>query len=495
MIDDRTPVIIGVGEASERLTDAGYRRMSPVDLAAEAAAFAVGVPIDVIAGVRQFEISTPWSQAPLGRADNFPRAVAARLGAEPRRAILEVTGGQAPQRLVSELAGEIAAGRAETALVCGAEAISTVAHLARADDRPDFTEHVGGQLEDRGFGLDGLAPEPLAAHGLLDPPGQYALFEHARRARLGLSHADYTATMGALFAPFTRVAAVHPHAAAPAVRTATELTTLTPANRMVADPYPRFLVSRDKVNQGAAVLLASAGAARRHGIPQDRWVFLHGHADLRERDVLDRPDLSAYPAAVAAIRHALDLAGLDLADVDVLDLYSCFPIAVTAVCDGLGLPVDDPRGLTVTGGLPFFGGPGNDYSLHAIAEVVRRVRRVPGTFGLVGANGGFLSKYSAGVYSTVPAPWRESADAEIQAALDRVPAVPRCDDPAGPATVETYTRKPGQDPIVVGRLDDGRRFVATTAPGDDELLGARGRVTTEGGRVAFFRDSSLPPAA
>ncbi|MFI5841617.1 acetyl-CoA acetyltransferase [Catenuloplanes sp. NPDC051500] len=494
MIDDRTPVIIGVGEASERLADPGYRRRSPVDLAAAAARACGGIPVDVIAGVRQFEISTPWSHAPLGRADTFPRAVAARLGLDPRRAILEVTGGQAPQRLVSELAGEIAAGRAETALICGAEAISTVAHYARADDRPDFTEHAPGQIEDRGYGLDGLAPKQLAAHGLLDPPGQYALFEHARRARLGLSRTDYAAAMGALLAQFTRVAAGHPHAAAPTVRTAAELVTLTPANRMIADPYPRYLVSRDKVNQGAAVLLASAGAARRHSIPQDRWVFLHGHADLRERDVLDRPDLSAYPAAVAAVRHALDQAGLDLADLGVLDLYSCFPIAVFAVCDGLGLPADDPRGLTVTGGLPFFGGPGNNYSLHAIAEVVRRLRRAPGTFGLVGANGGFLSKYSVGVYSTVPAPWRESGDAAIQAALDRVPAVPLCDDPSGPAVVETYTRKPGQDAIVIGRLDDGRRFVASTPPGEDDLLGARGHVTTEDGRVAFSRDSPQPPA-
>ncbi|WP_051799171.1 acetyl-CoA acetyltransferase [Catenuloplanes japonicus] len=491
MIDDRTPVIIGVGEASERLGEPGYRRRSAVDLAAAAAREAGAIKINIMAGVRQFEISTPWSHAPLGRADNFPRAVAARLGADPQRAILEVTGGQAPQKLVAELAGEIAAGRAETALIVGAEAISTAAAYAHADDRPDFTETVDGQLEDRGYGLDGLAPKQLAAHGLLDPPGQYALFEHARRARLGLSGADYAAAMGALFAPFTTVAAAHPHAAAPTVRTAAELTAPTPSNRVVAEPYPRYLVSRDKVNQGAAVLLASVGEARRLGVPQDRWVFLHGHADLRERDVLDRPDLSAYPAAVAAIRHALGLAGIGLADLDVIDLYSCFPIAVFAVCDGLGLPVDDPRGLTVTGGLPFFGGPGNNYALHAIAEVVRRVRRAPGTFGLVGANGGFLSKYSAGVYSTAPAPWRDSTDAAIQAGLGRVPPVPLCDDPSGPAVVETYTRKPGQDAVIIGRLGDGRRFVAAGPPDGGDLLGARGHVGTADGRVTFSRE--LPP--
>ena len=82
------------------------------------------------------------------------------------------------------------------------------------------------------------------------------------------------------------------------------------------------------------------------------------------------------------------------------DLYSCFPFPVFAVCDDFGLTADDPRGLTLTGGLPYFGGPGNSYSLHGIAETVAAMRDKPGSFGLVGANGGVMSKYSVGVYST-----------------------------------------------------------------------------------------------
>ena len=70
------------------------------------------------------------------------------------------------------------------------------------------------------------------------------------------------------------------------------------------------------------------------------------------------------------------------------------------MCDDFGLAADDPRGLTLTGGLPYFGGPGNSYSLHGIAETVAAMRDKPGAFGLVGANGGVMSKYSVGVYST-----------------------------------------------------------------------------------------------
>ena len=173
-LDPRTPVVVGVGQSSERLGEPGYRRRSPVDLAADAAGEAlsdtgadpaeVAAAIDTVAGVRQFENSLPGARAPLGRSDNYPRSVAARIGADPARAVLEVTGGQAPQHLVNEFAAAIAAGLAEAVLLFGAEAISTAEHFAKAaDGRPDFTEHAAGSLEDRGYGLAGMMPMRRAA--------------------------------------------------------------------------------------------------------------------------------------------------------------------------------------------------------------------------------------------------------------------------------------------------------------------------------------------
>ena len=481
-VDPRTPMVVGVGQASERLGTPGYRRRSPVDLAAEAAAealadtgadpAAVTAAIDTVAGVRQFENSVPGARAPLGRSDNYPRSVAGRIGASPARAVLEVTGGQAPQHLVNEIAAVIAGGGSEVTLIFGSEAISTIEHYAKAEDRPDFTEHPGGSLEDRGYGLRGLISMNLTAHGLTDGPSQYAVIDNARRARLKQTREEYAAAMGALFAPFTRVAAANPHASAPVERSAAELVTPTEANRPIADPYTRYVVAREKVNQGAAVLLMSVAAARRLGVPRDRWVFLHGHADLRERDLLDRADLSAGPASVLAVRHALDMAGIGVGDLATIDLYSCFPAPVFNICDGLGLDPTDPRGLTLTGGLPFFGGAGNNYSMHAIAETVQRARRAPGSYGLVGANGGIMSKYSAGVYSTAPAVWIPDPSAERQAEINGWAAPEQARYADGPATIETYTvthrRDGARTGIVVGRLDRSQaRFVAK---GDDPDL-------------------------
>src|SRR5579884_2578255 len=182
-IDPRTPVIVGVGQAAERIDDPYYRAMSAVELATAGARAAledcgadaakVAAAIDTVAGVRQFEISGP-AEAVLGKSNNYPRSVANRIDADPARAILEVVGGQGPQKLINELAAEIAAGRSEVALVFGSDATSTNRFFAHAESKPDFSEHVDAQLEERGHGLDGLISRYTIIHGLVDAPTQYA---------------------------------------------------------------------------------------------------------------------------------------------------------------------------------------------------------------------------------------------------------------------------------------------------------------------------------
>ncbi|MGC5256551.1 acetyl-CoA acetyltransferase [Gordonia sp. DT218] len=486
-LDPNTPVIVGVGQASERLTDTGYEGLSEADLAARAveaaltdsgvAAPSIAAEIDTVVGIRTFEESSPLSTSPLGRPDNMPRAVAKRIGMDPRRAVVGVTGGQSPQSLLTEFAVEIEAGRSTAAVLFGAEIMSTVRHLMSstpADQRPDLSEQVGGQLEDRGYAIAGLTSHQEAKHGLIAPMSQYAVLENARRHRLGLGRDEYGRTMGELFAPLSRVAAGNPHAAAPTVRSVDELVTVADGNRVVADPFTRLLVARDQVNQAAAAVILSVGQARTLGVDPSRWVFLHGHADVREQTLMKRPDLSTGPGAAAAVRHALEVAEVGLDDVSFIDIYSCFPIAVSNVIDPLGIAADDPRGLTLTGGLPFFGGPGNNYSLHAIAEAVDRVRTTPDTYALVVANGGILSKTSVGVYSARPAAWHPADSAGVQEEVDNSPTVRPIDYADGPATIETFTVVPGKDGrrkgVVIGRVSDGARFVANVEEDDEEMF-------------------------
>jgi len=175
---------------------------------------------------------------------------------------------------------------------------------------------------------------------------------------------------------------------------------------------------------------------------------------------------------VAASFKALQLAGKSMRDMNFLDLYSCFAIPVFNIIDGFELATDDPRGYTLTGGLPFFGGAGNNYSMHAIAEAVTRLRANPGTWAFVGANGGFMSKYSAGVYSTLPASWN-TPELRNQVLDDHPDTVAVVDAPAGRAVIESYTLVPrpkGDLGAVVARLPDGGRCVAVAAAEDAATL-------------------------
>ncbi|MBL8773331.1 MAG: acetyl-CoA acetyltransferase [Phenylobacterium sp.] len=485
-VSDRTPVIIGVGEASERIDAPDYAALSPADLAARAAATALAdagadglaAHIDVVAAIPQFEVSGPRVVAPFGASNNFPRSLARRVGADPVRAIWEAVGGQGPQHLVNELAHAIAAGEAEMALIAGSEAISTVRHLQAKGETRDWAEIADGAVEDRRFDAQGMLTAELVQHGARTPISVYAMFENARRAREGKDRAAYALEMGRLFAPFTQVAAGNPHAMSREVYSPEALATVTERNRLTSDPFPRRMVARDQANQGAAVLLTSVGKARALGVPQDRWIYLWGGADVKERTPVERADLSRGPASVAAAKRALEAAGVDLSDIGVIDLYSCFPIAVFNICDGLGLAPDDPRGLTVTGGLPFFGGAGNNYSMHAIAEMVRRLRARPGAVGFLGANGGFLSKYSVGIYSSAERAFQPFDSKPLQAEVDAWTAPALDQGFEGEAAVETYTIDYAQASprgVVVARSPARARVVAMT---DDPAV-AREMIETD----------------
>jgi acetyl-CoA C-acetyltransferase len=437
--------------------------------------------------------------AALGMSNNYPRSVMNRLGGDPARVVLEPVGGQGPQKLVTEAGNAIAAGEADVVLIMGSEPGSTARYFANRDDKPDFTEHVDGQLEDRGHQIFSYIDDYTIQHGLTGAPVQYGLMENARRARLGRGVADYRREMAELFAPMSKVAAKNPFSSSPVERSVDEIVAITDDNRMICDPYPRLLVARDTVNQGSAAVMVSVEAARRLGVPEEKWVYLHGHSDMIEQQMLDRVDLGASPAAVHSARDALQVAGIGVDDVATFDLYSCFPFPVFVICEALGLAGDDPRGLTLTGGLPYFGGPGNSYSLHGIAETVVQMRDRRGQFGFVGANGGIMSKYSVGIYSTEPVEWRSNRSAQLNLEVDALPKVAVTETPDGDATIETYSVRydwPTRTGIIVGRLDaDGSRFMATTDDADlvalmsdGDPLGARISVWhTDNGNRASLR--------
>ena len=484
--EDSTPVIVGAGQYMERDLPPRQAR-PPMGIAACAAESALKDTgredlladlIDTLAVVRIFQDSRnrPRDDVSFGRAENPPRAVARRIGANPAHAIYGNIGGDTPQTLVNEVAQAIADGDIGVALLAGGEAIHTARAAMRAGVSLDWQEEDGGSLDDRGMGAT-LASRHELVHGIGIPVQTYPLFENAIRAGLGNSIEQHLDLMAGIMARFARTASANPFAFYGEPRKRAELASINASNRYICLPYPKLMNARDSVNQGAALVMTSVGKARELGIDPSSWVFLHGCAEAREKLLVsERVNYHASPAIRANAATALAMAGKTVADMDFIDLYSCFPSAVEVACAELGLKPDDARGLTVTGGLPFFGGPGNNYSMHAIAEMVFLLRAKPASCGLVTAIGGFLSKHATGIYSTNPVSgrWKLPSSAADQAAIDAMVSPEFTEQPSGSATVETYTvcfkRGAPDKGIVIGRqCADGRRFVANT-PADETAL-------------------------
>lgn len=221
--------------------------------------------------------------------------------------------------------------------------------------------------------------------------------------------------------------------------TAEEILRVSPDNRMIGLPYRKVMNSNNQVNMAAALLMCSAERAASLGVPRDRWVFPLSGTDCHEHQyVSNRWSFAETPAVRRGGELALNLAGVGIDDVSLIDLYSCFPSAVQLGAASLGLGVT--RQLTLTGGLSFGGGPWNNYVMHAIATAVSRLRAAPDDRAFIWANGGFATKHAFGVYATKP-PSDGFRYASPQAEIDVLPRreLALGDDAAGNATIEAYT--------------------------------------------------------
>ena len=475
MNEQRTPVLVACGQLLD-LPQSGLD-LSPVEMMAEAARIVVAdsgvanllTSLDVLVStgltVDAAQVQTPVS----GMYKNVPKTVANLLNISPRRLVYTHTGGNTPQRLVNHFANEIATGKSETVLLTGGEALNTMNrrfnHWSKLLlPKGKWKDSPGGMPEIFGDARPGNSKYE-GRYGMNLPAHVYPLFENALRVQYSRSHADHRLKIGELFSELTTVASRNPHAWFQSKRSAAELIDYSDRNRMIAYPYTKMLNSMIKVNQSAAVMLMSVAKAKSLGISRDKWVFLHGCADANDVwNVSHRESFHSSPAMNMVAKAALSMANKNIDDMAFFDIYSCFPSAVQIACDEFGIAHNDSRGLSLTGGLPYFGGPGNNYSMHGIVEIMNRARENETEFGLLNANGWYLTKHSLGVYSC------QEPDNEWNLSpldLDVEPQIQLVEKASGEAQMETFTvlydkfNQPEKS-IVIARLSSGERCLATT---------------------------------
>jgi acetyl-CoA C-acetyltransferase len=459
-LDPRTPVVVGVGQVSTP-ADAGLApgdRPEPLELMTAALRAAAedcdGAAPGASGGAGSALLCRADSirvVAPLGwHAVNAALGVASSLGyapgSEPAQLMVSAIGGNSPQALMHDACRAIGRGDLDVVLITGAEAMYARA-LARRDPAKPWLEWATQPADTPPpvvFGIDKPGATELEMNrGVMLPVHAYPLFENALRAANGWTLEEHAARIGALWSRFSEVAARNPSAWIRTARTAAEIVTPSAGNRMVAFPYPKLCTANMQVDQGAGSIVCSVEAARAAGVPEDRWVFPLAGADANDHwFISQRPELHRSPAIRLAGAAALALAGLGIDDVEAVDLYSCFPAVVQMAAAELGLAVDDPsRPLTLTGGLTFGGGPGNNYTSHGIARAVGALRASPGATALVTGLGWYATKHSVGVYASHPPKVGDGPFAwrDVQPEVDALPQCAVDEAASGPVRVETYT--------------------------------------------------------
>jgi len=457
MTTPRTPVLVGYGQVNQLDEEPS---VEPIDLMAAAARAAADPRVlQAVDSVRIVNILS-WRYRDPGQL------LAQQIHADEATTRYTGVGGNVPQTLVNRACLDIQSGCADLVLIAGAETFRTRTRLRSRGLKPDWTSQGESVpfAEGANENLPMVGPAELRIN--LDRPAYvYPLFEQALRIQAGESPDTHLRRIGELWSQFSDVAHDNPHAWSRTPLTAEDIWQPNEGNRMISWPYTKLMNSNNMVDQGAAIILASTEKATDLQIPTERWVFPYAGTDSHDTYAVDeRLELSQSPAIRVGGRRVLELAGVGVDDIDLVDVYSCFPSAVQVAAAELGLPLGDAgRPLTVTGGLTFAGGPWNNYVTHSIATMAERLAGTAGQRGLITANGGYLTKHSFGVYGSEP-PEHEFRWEDVQSAVDAEPTRAADVEWTGVGTVEAWTTPFDRN----GAAD--KVFVSVRTPDDSRTL-------------------------
>jgi len=468
---DRLPVIIGIGEITDKPSDLADS-LEPLALMSEALRRASQdshcdlQKLDSIDVVHQVS----W------RYERTAAQLCARLNIRPARAVYGVTGGESPMRYIHEAALRIARGESEFAAVVGAEAQYAVNKAKTANLELPWSP-IARDVENP-FSSAGRINSIMQAHGATRPIHVYPFYENASHVGWGQSPAEALSESSRLYARISSVAAKNPYSWSTRAYGADEIATPSQDNRLVCFPYTKRTVANPAVNQGAAVILTTLERARALKIDESNLIYVWGGvAAMEPRDYLQRDQYVRSDAQDVVLNSLRNLAHDYRAELEALELYSCFPCVPKMTRRVLGLPEDITP--TVTGGLSFFGAPLNNYMTHATCAMVRHLRSSQAHTGLLYGQGEFITKHHGIVVSRTPPTKAPTEDDSVQSKVDAKRGyVPQLlAEYEGPATIETHTvfydrDGTAQNGVVVARTADDSRIMARVDGSDEPAIAA-----------------------
>jgi len=389
---DQVPVLVGCAALQQQLTDFMQAREA-IDLMTDACMLAAQD-----AGSAELLKQCQCILVPQGMwpYSDPARHIAQAIGADNAVSVL-VKIGVLQQTAIADACGRITAGDCDIAIVVGGEARYRALQAQIAGQQAPETVMPGAPDEV-------MEPEAelwLAAEtqaGLAMPVGFYALIESAWRFRQKLGIEQHRDAIAQLYSDFSKIAVNNPDAWKRDFVSAQTIRDASAQNKMLAFPYTKLHNTSWNVDQASALIFCSEKKARELGLDSSRWIYPWASTQSNHMlSVAQRPDISRSVGAEVGARVLLNAVGIDAVAIRYADLYSCFPIAVELFADALQLKAGTP--LTVTGGMPFAGGPLNNYVLQATVKMVQTLRGDCDACGVVTSVSGLMTKQAYGLWS------------------------------------------------------------------------------------------------
>jgi acetyl-CoA acetyltransferase len=355
---------------------------SPLELQAEAAHAALAE-----AGLELRDVDGLFSAFHLGSAHMPTVVLAEYLGIQPSYSDSTIIGGSSFQAHVAHAAAAIHAGLCTTALI-------TYGSTQRSDRSRDLFGIWGGKDPAREF---------EGPHGLPLQIGAYALVAARHMARYGTSREDLARVAVSARAWAQRNPAAYRR----------EPLTLDDvlASDPICDPLSRYDCCLITDGGGAVVVTSLERARDLRTTPVEVLGVAERHTHF---SVSQMPDLTTTAARETG-RAALAMAGLDIADIDLAQIYDSFTITVLVALEDLGFCAKGEAGawfaangtgpearlpVNTSGGGLSYCHPGM-FGLLLIVEAVRQLRREAGErqvartrTALVHGIGGSLSSHA-----------------------------------------------------------------------------------------------------
>ena len=253
----------------------------------------------------------------------------------------------------------------------------------KLDENPDFYIKAKEDL----YGDEEL--EELGAMAV----GYYATMETALRKNDNENIEEHQNNIASMYEEFSKVASNNEDAWLDHPYSKKEILETSKKNKMLAYPYNKLHCTSWNVNQSAALIICSEELANKLEIDNKKRVYPISSSENNHMIAIQqRPKLYESLGMIYAAKSINRM--MEQLDIrlDAYDLYSCFPAAVKMFSKSLELGSEIPK--TITGSMPYAGGPLNSFVIHSTVKMIQKIRALEARHGLVTGVSGMMTKQS-----------------------------------------------------------------------------------------------------